>query len=152
MFAVVNLATAAVHANTPGSPARAKQKTGPGTTRRMPEAFAARLRHVGRVYPAGRPPAVGPVIDNAPWHGGKVVDEALAENPHLRFVRLPSYSPQLNPVERFWKKRRRATHNRLCATLADRKASLRASRSYFQAARHKGKSTIAGRPKRRAPK
>jgi hypothetical protein len=31
------------------------------------------------------------------------VDEALAENPHLKFKRLPAYSPQLNPIERFWK-------------------------------------------------
>jgi transposase len=39
----------------------------------------------------------------------------------------PSYSPQLNPIERFWKKlRRRATHNRLFDTLADLKKSVRA--------------------------
>ena len=57
------------------------------------------------------------LIDNAPWHRGKPMDEALAENPHLEFKRLPSYSPQLNPIERFWKMlRRRATHNRLFDT------------------------------------
>src|SRR5262245_13332854 len=64
-------------------------------------------------------------IDNAPWHRGKPVDEAMADNPHLEFYRLPSYSPNLNVIERFWKKlRRRATHNRLFDTIADRKASV----------------------------
>src|SRR5262249_53424484 len=65
--------------------------------------------------------------------GGRPIDEALRDNPPLEFKRLPSYSPQLNPIERFWKKlRRRATHNRLFDTLADLKASLRASLCYFQ--------------------
>jgi hypothetical protein len=27
----------------------------------------------------------------------------MVENPHLAFKGLPSYSPQLNPIERFWK-------------------------------------------------
>ncbi len=143
VFAVVNLATAAVHANTLGSPARAKQETGKSKTRRMQEAFAAHLRHVGRVYPAARHPRVVLVIDNAPWHRGKVVDEALADNPHLELYRLPSYSPQLNPVERFWKLlRRRATHNRLFDTLADLKASIRHSLCYFQTVRDRVRTMI----------
>ena len=153
VFAVVNLATAAVHANTLESPKNAKQKTGKSKTRRMQEAFAAHLRHVGRMYPRANHPQVVLVIDNAPWHRGKLIDEALQDNPHLEFKRLPSYSPQLNPIERFWKKlRRRATHNRLFDTLADMKASLRASLSYFQTVRHKVKSIIEGRPKRKAAK
>ena len=61
--------------------------------------------------------------------------------------------PQLNPIERFWKKlRRRATHNRLFDTLADLKTSLRASLSYFQTVRHKVKSIIEGRAKRKNAK
>ncbi len=153
VFAVVNLVSAAVHANTLESPKNAKTKTGLSKTRRMQEAFAAHLRHVARVYPAGAYKRVVLVIDNAPWHRGKPIDQALVENPHLEFKRLPSYSPQLNPVERFWKKlRRRATHNRLFDTLADLKTSLRASLSYFQTARHKVKSIIQGRPKRKATK
>jgi transposase len=153
VFAVVNLGSAAVHANTLDSPKDAKKKTGQSKTRRMQEAFAAHLRHVARVYPADRHKRVVLVIDNAPWHRGKPINEALAENPHLEFYRLPSYSPHLNPVERFWKKlRRRATHNRLFDTLADLKSSVRASLSYFQTARHKVKSLIEGRPKRKANK
>ena len=104
------MVTAAVHANTLESPAKAKQKTGKSKTRRMQEAFAAHLRHVGRLYPAERHQRVVLIIDNAPWHRGQPIDEALAEHPHLEFYRLPSYSPQLNVIERFWKLlRRRAT-------------------------------------------
>jgi transposase len=153
VFAVVNLTTAAVHANTLESPKNAKKKTGLSKTRRMQAAFAAHLRHVGRMYPQEMHPRVVLLIDNAPWHRGKPIDEALAENPHLEFKRLPSYSPQLNPIERFWKKlRRRATHNRLFDTLAELKTSLRASLCYFQTVRYKVKSIIEGRPKRKTTK
>jgi transposase len=49
-------------------------------------------------------------IDNAPWHRGPLIGEALKENPRLELYRLPSYSPRLNLSERFWKRlRRRAT-------------------------------------------
>jgi hypothetical protein len=153
VFAVVNLVTAAVHANTLECPPNAKRKTGQSKTRRMQEAFAAHLRHVGRIYPAARHPRVVLTIDNAPWHCGEWIERALAENPHLSFYRLPSYSPQLNPIERFWKKlRRRATHNRLFDTLADLKRSIRSSLSYFQTMRHKVKSMLNGRRKRKATK
>jgi transposase len=124
------------------------------------------------MYPGATYPRVVVVIDNAPWHRGKPIDEALRDNsmmlssppkwsargkpidealrdnPHLEFQRLPSYRPQLNPIERFWKKlRRRATHNRLFDTLTDLKTSLRASLSSFQTVRHKVESIIRGRPK-----
>lgn len=153
VFAVVNLVTAAVHANTLESPKGATKRTGLSKTRRMQAAFADHLRHVGRMYPRERHPRVVLLIDNAPWHCGKPVDAAMAENPHLEFKRLPSYSPQLNPIERFWKKlRRRATHNRLFDTLAELKASIRATLSYFQTVRQKVRSIIEGRPKRKATK
>jgi transposase len=153
VFAVVNLVTAAVHANTLESPPTAKKKTGKSKTRRMQEAFASHLRHVGRMDPRGKHPRVVLAIDNAPWHRGQPIDEAVRDNPHLEFKRLPSSRPQLNPIERFWKKRRRrATHNRLFDTRADLKISRRASLSYFQTVRHKVKSIIEGRPKRKATK
>ena len=153
VLAVVNLISATLHTNTLESPHNAKKKTGKSKTRRLQEAFAAHLRHIGRVYPRERYPRVVLVIDNAPWPRGRLIDEALRDNPHLEFKRLPRYSPRLNPIERFWKKlRRRATHNRLFDTLADLKASLRASLCYFQTMRHKIKSIIEGRPKRKATK
>jgi transposase len=144
VFAVVNVVTAALHCNTLESPARAKQKTGKSKTRRLQEAFADHLRHIARSYPADRHKRVVLIIDNAPWHRGKPIDEALAEHPHLEFKRLPSYSPQLNVIERFWKVlRRRATHNRLFENLAGLKRSLRASLCYFQTVRGRVRSLVA---------
>ncbi len=149
VFAVVNLATAAVHANTLDSPKGAKKKTGLSKTRRMQAAFAAHLRHVGRAYPLEKHKRVVLVIDNAPWHRGQVIDAALADNPHLEFYRLPAYSPQLNPIERFWKVlRRRATHNRLFDALADLKTSIRASLCYFQTMRERVKTLLQRRPRK----
>jgi transposase len=151
VFAVVNLVSAALHSNTLESPKDAKKQTGKSKTRRMQEAFADHLRHVAKAYPAERLKRVVLLIDNAPWHRGKVVDGALAECPHLELKRLPSYSPQLNPIERFWKKlRRRATHNRLFDAIADLKSSVRNSLRYFQTVRHRLLTMINGRPKKSA--
>lgn len=136
VFAVVNMITAAVHANLVDSPKDAKKATGKSKTRRLQESFAAHLRHVGRMYPAATNRRVVLLIDNAAWHAGEVVRTALSENPHLELKRLPSYSPQLNPIERFWKLlRRRATHNRLFDTPADLRRSLRSSLCYYQTVR-----------------
>ena len=148
VLAVVDVATGAVHANTLASPKDAKKKTGKSKARRLQEAFAAHLRHVGRVYPAAKHPRVVLLIDNAPWHRGRPIDAALRDNPHLEFYRLPSYSPQLNPIERFWKKlRRRATHNRLFDTLTDLKKSIRASLCYFQTMRQRVKTLLQSKRK-----
>src|ERR1041385_3031330 len=94
VFAVINLISGAVHSNTLESPKDAKKKTGKSKTRRMQEAFAAHLRHIGRIYPRSKYPEVVLLIDNAPWHRGKPIDAALAENPHLKFKLLPPYSSQ----------------------------------------------------------
>jgi transposase len=144
VLAVLNVVTAAAHANTLECPRDAKRKTGKSKNRRLTEGFAAHLRHVGRQYPKERYPRVVLIIDNAPWHAGRAVDDALRANPHLEFKRLPPYSPQLNPVERFWRVlRRRATHNRLFDTLADLKRSVRNSLSYFQTVRARVASLVA---------
>jgi len=52
VLAVINVVTGTLHANTLESPAKAKRMTGQGKTRRMQEAFASHLRHIGRLYPA----------------------------------------------------------------------------------------------------
>ena len=153
VFGVVNRTTAAVHAYTLESPPNATNETGMSKTRRMPPAFAAHRRHVGRMYPRPEYPRVVRSIDNAPWHRGRPIDEAMRDHPRPEFTRLPSYSPPLNPIERSGKKlRRRTTHNRLFDARADRKASIRASLCYFQAVRDKIKSLIEGRPKRKSNK
>lgn len=150
VFAVVNLASAALHANVVDSPKDARAKTGQSKTRRLQAAFAAHLRHVGRAYPAETHSRVVVLIDNAPWHAGQVVREALADHPHLELKRLPSYSPQLNPVERLWKVlRRRATHNRLFDTPADLRRALRDALRYFQTVRSRIRTLLNGRPKKR---
>ncbi len=149
VFAVLNLISGAVHANTLESLRKDNRKKGESKTRRMRRAFADHPRHVGRVYPAARFRRVVLTIDNAPWHRGPIIAAALAENPHLEFYRMPSYSPQLNVIERFWKKlRRRATHNRLFDAIADLKSSVRHSLRYFQTVKSRLLTLINGRPKK----
>jgi hypothetical protein len=151
VFAVMDLISGVLHTNTLESLQAANRKTGESKTRRMQRAFADHLRHVGRMYPADRFARVVLLIDNAPWHRGKPIDEAMAENRHLEFKRLPSYSPQLNPIERFWKVlRRRATHNRLFDTIADLKKSVRTSLNYFQTVRQRVLTLIKGRRRKSA--
>lgn len=149
VFGVLNLLTGAVHATTSESLQAVNRKRTESKTRRMQHAFADHLRHVGRMYPAERFKRVVLTIDDAPWHRGPLIAAALAENPHLEFYRMPSYSPQLNVIERFWKKlRRRAAHNRLFDAIADLKSSIRNSLRYFQSARRRLLTLINGRPKR----
>lgn len=144
VFASVNAVTAALHTDTVASRTGLYRATGESKTRRRQRAFAAHLRRLGKRYPAARHPRVVILIDNAPWHAGAPVRQALAEYPHLELKRLPSYSPQLNVIERFWKLlRRRATHNRLFDTLADLKRSIRASLSYFQTMRRRVQTLLA---------
>ena len=119
------------------------RRTGESKVRRLQRTFADYLRQIAARYPAREHPRVVLVIDNAPWHAGGPVAAALADNPHLELKRLPSYSPQLNVIERFWKVlRRRATHNRLFDTVADLKRSIRNSLRYFQTVRSRIRSLI----------
>lgn len=54
------------------------------------------------------------VMDQAGWHKAK--DLTHADNIALMY--LPSYSPELNPIERLWQwLRKEVTHNRLFETL-----------------------------------
>jgi hypothetical protein len=149
VFAVVNLISGVIHANTRESLQAANRKSQESKTQRMQRAFADPLRHVGRMYPPGLFGGVVLLIDNAPWHRGKPIASSMAENRHLEFQRLPSYSPQLKPIERFWKvRRRRATPNRLFDAVADLKKSVRVSLSYFQTVRQRVLTRINGRRKK----
>jgi transposase len=149
LFAVLNLVSGALHTNTLESLQAANRNSGESKTKRMQRAFGEHLRHVGRAYPAPESKRVVLTIDNAPWHRGQAIKEALAAYPHLELYRLPSYSPKLNVIERFWKVlRRRATHNRLFDTIKDLKASVRNSLRYFQTVRQRLLTLINGRPKK----
>jgi transposase len=144
VFASVNVVSNALHTDTVESRTGLFRATGESKTRRLQRAFAAHLRRLGKRYPQDKHPRVVILIDNAPWHAGGPVEQALAEHPQLELWRLPSYSPQLNVIERFWKLlRRRATHNRLFDTLADLKRSIRASLCYFQTVRRRLETLIA---------
>ena len=117
--------------------------------RYLQEAFARHLRDIARAYPAAQYPRVVVVIDNASWHRGAFVTAVLAACPHLELYPLPSYSPQLQVIERFWKVlRRRATHNRLCPTLAQLKQALRSTLCYYQTLKQRVLSVMQSPRKR----
>lgn len=41
------------------------------------------------------------VMDNAPIHTAKEIDELITKRGH-KSIYLPPYSPELNPIEQFW--------------------------------------------------
>ncbi|HYY15250.1 MAG TPA: transposase, partial [Gammaproteobacteria bacterium] len=117
--------------------------------RRLQEECARHLRDIARAYPAAQYPKVVLVIDNAPWHTGAVITAVLAQVPHLAWYRLPSSSPQLQVIERFWRVwRRRATHNRLFTAVGALKQALRNSLCDDQTLSHRVLSGIQS-PKKR---
>jgi hypothetical protein len=143
-LAALNVVTGHLTTRLLEQPARSKAKTGQSKQRRLQVAFAAHLQDIARAYPASAYAEVVITIDNAPWHQGALMEQVLAAHPHLRLKRLPSYSPQLNAIERFWRVlRRRATHNRLFASMAVLRMTLRNNLCYFQTMRQKVLSLIA---------
>ena len=142
-FAALNVVTGQLTTRLLEQPARSKVKTGQSKQQRLQVAFAAHLRDIARTYPASTYREVVITIDNAPWHRGALMEQVLAAHPHLRVKRLPSYSPQLNVIERFWRVlRRRATHNRLFANMAALRGTLRNNLCYYQSLRQKVLSLI----------
>lgn len=41
------------------------------------------------------------IMDNAPIHTAKVTGEIIEESGY-KYIYLPPYSPELNPIEQFW--------------------------------------------------
>jgi DDE superfamily endonuclease len=150
LFGALNLVTGQLTTRLiekPGTPATPKKN--PSGQRRWQEGCARHVRDIARAYAAAPHPRVGLVIDHAPWHRGALITETLKECPHLELSRLPSYSPQLQVIERFWRVlRRRATHNRLFVTLAQLKQALRNTLCYDQTLKHRVLSAIRS-PKKR---
>lgn len=152
-FATMNLVTGRLTTRLLDSPTTAKRRTGHSKTARLQQTFAAHLHDIARAYPATLGKPVVLTIDNAPWHRAAAITEVLATHPHLKLYRLPSYSPQLNSIERFWRVlRRRATHNRLFLTMADLRTALRASFGYFHTMRYKVLSLLHSPRKQNAAK
>jgi hypothetical protein len=136
------LTTCLVERPRTATPTRAKQ-------RYLQAAFARHLRDIARAYPAAQYPRVVVVIDKAAWHRGALITAALQAFPHLELYPLPSYSPQLQVIERFWKVlRRRAPHNRLFPTLAQLQQTLRNNLCYYQTLKQRVLSVIQSARKR----
>ena len=79
-------------------------------------------------------------MDNAPWHKKTirlVSEEALPEYADIRekvdFIRLPPYSPDLNPIEQVWRiTRKENTHNVFFSALSKLKETVdNAFRAWF---------------------
>ena len=120
------------------------------TQRYLQEAFAHHFGDIARAYPAAQYPRVVVVIDKAAWHRGALSTAVLRAFPHLELYPLPSYSPQLQVIERFWKVlRRRATHHRLFPTMAQLKQTLRNNLCYYQTLKHRILSVIQSARKRK---
>lgn len=148
-FASMNLVTGRLTSRLMRSEARLRRRYGSHKNRHLQRAFVRHLEDVARTYPAVQHRRVVLTIDNAPWHRGQPVRDVLARHPHLELYRLPSYSPDLNVVERFWKVlRRRATHNRLFEAIAELRDALRAGIGYFQMTRRRVLSLILADRKR----
>jgi hypothetical protein len=142
--AALNVVTGQLTRRLLEQPARSKTQTGQSKQQRWQVAFAAHLRDIARAYPAGKAPPVVITIENAPWHRGALMEQVVTAHPHLHVKRLPSYSPQLNVIERFWRvRRRRATHNRLFASMTLLRTTLRHNLCYFQTMRQKVLSLVA---------
>ena len=81
-----------------------------------------------------------PVIlieDGAPYHGGAIVNEytgKMKEEGRLHIYRLPSYSPDYNPIEKLWKNTKRdSTHCKFFPTFDDLRSSvIKAFKKYME--------------------
>jgi hypothetical protein len=141
--AALNLVTGQLTTRLRDQPSHSKAQPGRRTQPRLQAALAVPLRDIARAYPASTYAAVVLTIEKAPWHRGAGVEEVFAAPPHLRVYRLPSYSPQRNGIARFWRVLRcRATPNRLCASMAALRTTLRHNIRYFQTMKQKVLSLI----------
>ena len=77
------------------------------------------------------------VEDGAPYHRSKIVTDYtndLKDQEQLYVYRLPSYSPDFNPIEKLWKNTKKdATHCKFFPTFEDLRASVvRSFKKYMQ--------------------
>jgi putative transposase len=98
--------------------------------------FTLFLRGLRRQYRRHR---LGVVLDNSPSH----VSQQVAWPKHLVPLRLPPYSPELNPVERFFKELRARLANRLFESLeALERTLMRALRHWRDRPHHLSRLTF----------
>ena len=63
------------------------------------EAFIAFLRQLRQTFSTG---TIMLILDNASIHRSKKVKAFLKQNAWIEILHIPPYSPELNPIERFW--------------------------------------------------
>jgi transposase len=88
-------------------------------------AFIKFLKHLMCYYKADG--KIYLVVDNAKAHHAKIVQQFLKIVSHkLEVLFLPPYSPELNPIEQFWKYMRyKVTHNTYYENFGDLTTELR---------------------------
>jgi len=64
------------------------------------EGMEFHMRKISKATPSGRQSVV--IIDGAGWHTENVVDEFN----NVSIIKLPAYSPELNPIEQVWQRLR----------------------------------------------
>lgn len=90
------------------------------------ETTISSIRSFLEAHPAPEGKKYALVMDNAPWHKKtmRLIGEEHATEysdifTSVTFVKLPPYSPDLNPIEQVWRiTRRENTHNVFFPTLA----------------------------------
>jgi putative transposase len=94
------------------------------------EQFVAFLKHLLTRYTC----KVYLVVDNGSSHKGAAVRAFLELNAHrIELVRLPTYSPGLNPIEKVWKQiKQDKLHNRFFESRIHFQAALSNALSHFQ--------------------
>ena len=75
------------------------------TARRLASCWGA----IGALYPQAS--RIYLVVDNWPVHFHASVERALARDPRIEVLRLPTYAPWLNNIEKLWRwMKQRVTH------------------------------------------
>ena len=96
------------------------------------ETVIASIRELMQMRPLEKGQKFVLVLDNAPWHKKAIRliwKEKHSDYADIResvdYLSLPSYSPDLNPIEQCWRTtRREVTHNRYFGTLDDLQSKL----------------------------
>ena len=97
------------------------------------QSYSQFLKHLLNQY--NRPIIL--IEDGARYHGGKIVNpikEKYKDEGSLYVYRLPSYSPDYNPIEKLWKNTKKdATHCKYFPTFEDLRSSvIKAFEKYLQ--------------------
>lgn len=84
------------------------------------QSFKKHLKKILRLYRDSM--SIIMVLDNVRYHHAKLLKKFLIKHKKLKFIYLPAYSPDLNPIERvWWYMRKKITHNRYILSLDKRK-------------------------------